>query len=85
MKDTSECHISVVYELALPTLSCSMTSEWFGYFQSLQIGGVEHFAPAVGEGRLRRRIKKLPAEDQHAMVEEGLVDCRKGCSRQGIR
>jgi hypothetical protein len=49
-----------------------------GYFQLLQVRRVEHFAPVVGESRLRRRIEELAAEDQPAMVEEGLVDrCKR--------
>jgi len=44
----------------------------------LQIGRVQHFAPAVGEGRLRRRFKKLPSEHQQAVIEESLVNRGKG-------
>src|SRR5580658_2827570 len=55
-----------------------------GHFDLLQIGRVEHFAPTVSEDRLRRRLKKLPAEHQHAMVEESLVDRREGALVKGM-
>ena len=45
-----------------------------GHLQLLQIGRVEHFAPTTGEDCLRRRIKKLPSEHQHVVVEERLVN-----------
>jgi hypothetical protein len=45
---------------------------------------MERFAPAVDKGRLRRPIKKLPAEHSHAVIEEGLADRRKGLLVKGM-
>jgi hypothetical protein len=55
-----------------------------GYLRLLLIGGEEHFPPAVGEAGLRRWVKKLPSEYQHAMVQESLMDRLKGFVAKGM-